>query len=109
MAVLYGDLSALNRTSRYGRNSFAAPNSGSATAVTVWVPCPLRVGHATLPWPDWPGARVTDVLVAVYPPEVVNRTTSPVAVLCPVLRTVAVSVEFPARPTCGLTAATWRS
>ncbi len=29
MAVLYGDLSRLNRTSRYGRKIFPAPNSGS--------------------------------------------------------------------------------
>ena len=32
MRVLYGDLSALKRTSRFGRNTFAGPNSGSSSA-----------------------------------------------------------------------------
>ncbi len=32
IVVLYGDLSALNRTSRFGRKIFPVPNSGSSSA-----------------------------------------------------------------------------
>ncbi len=32
MAVLYGVLSALNRTSRYGRKIFPGPNSSASSA-----------------------------------------------------------------------------
>src|SRR5690242_4208394 len=34
MFVLYGDLSALNRTSRYGRKILPSPNSGSSSATS---------------------------------------------------------------------------
>jgi hypothetical protein len=32
MLVLYGDLSLLNLTSRYGRKIFASPNSGASSS-----------------------------------------------------------------------------
>ena len=35
MLVLYGDLSALNRTSRYGRKILPAPNSGSSSSISA--------------------------------------------------------------------------
>ncbi len=35
--VLYGVLSFANRTSRWGRNTFAAPNSGSRAAQSATI------------------------------------------------------------------------
>ena len=34
MWVLYGDLSALNLTSRYGRKIFGSPNSAASSSVS---------------------------------------------------------------------------
>src|SRR5207248_10374779 len=82
---------------------------GSAYAVTVWVPCTPFVGQATLTVTDCPGATVTGALVVTYPLEVVNRTTTPDAVVRPVLVTVAPSCPLAGRETCALTALTRRS